>query len=278
MEARHDENSAGVAPRLRIAHLLGWTVASAVGFAAYRGITPRLGLGASWAVLGVYDSVMGLALGTILSGVGIMGYRRWRGGMPYPSLPGHWLLLLGLVAAVANGVAIAVFNFLIHLYYPPSKWPPGTVYLPKVFLVQFLISNNPDVIGVYHQAIGWGDRGRGGPGTRMASPPPALVALARGLRGIRPGRCDPLRRAHPVPDPGPILPDAETDQLLVPPIGPRLREGHPAGGIRDDGCACLGCPEPCARRWASLGWGRDLAHHRRPSIRHVPADFLTASG
>ena len=156
MEAQHNENSTDVVPRLRIAHLLGWTVASAVGFAAYHGITPRLGPGASWALLGVYASVMGLALGTILTGVSIMGYRRWRGRMPYPSLPGHWLLLLGLAAAAANGVAIAVFNFLIHLYYPPSKWPPGTVYLPKVFLVQFLISKNPDVIGVYHQAIGWG--------------------------------------------------------------------------------------------------------------------------
>jgi hypothetical protein len=156
MEARHNENSTDVVPRLRIAHLLGWTVASAVGFAAYHGITPRLGPGASWVLLGVYASVMGLAFGTILTGVSIMGYRRWRGGMPYPFLPGHWLLLLGLAAAAANGVAIAVFNFLIHLYYPPSKWPPGTVYLPKVFLVQFLISKNPDVIGVYHQAIGWG--------------------------------------------------------------------------------------------------------------------------
>ncbi len=151
-----DETSAGLAPRLRIAHLLCWTAASALGFAAYRGITPSLGPGSPRVYLGVYDSVMGLALGTILTGVGIMAYRRWRRGMPYPSLPGHWLLILGLAAAVADGVAIGVFEFLTRLYYPPLKWPPGTVNLPKVLLIQFLISKNPDVIGVYHQAFGWG--------------------------------------------------------------------------------------------------------------------------
>jgi hypothetical protein len=156
MAARHTETSAGLTPRLRIARLLFWTVASALGFAAYRGITPTLGPGASWGLLGVYDSVMGRALGTILTGVGIMAYRRWRDGRSYPSLPGHWLLIFGLAAALANGVAIAVFNFLTRLYYPPSKWPPGTIYLPRVLLVQFLISEHPDLIGVYHQAVGWG--------------------------------------------------------------------------------------------------------------------------
>jgi hypothetical protein len=156
MEVRPGANSTGPAARLRIAHLLGWTVASALGFAAYQGITPRLGPGASLVLLGVYDSVMGLALGTILTGVGIMAYRRWRAGGAYPSQPGHWLLMLGLAAAVANGAAIAIFEWLIRLYYPPSKWPPGTINPPKVLLVQFLISRHPDLIGVYHQAIGWG--------------------------------------------------------------------------------------------------------------------------
>ena len=82
-----DEASTGLAPRLRIAHLLYWTVASALGFAAYRAITPSLGPSSPRVYLGVYNSVMGLALGTILTGVGIIAYRRWRRGMPYPSLP-----------------------------------------------------------------------------------------------------------------------------------------------------------------------------------------------
>jgi hypothetical protein len=99
---------------------------------------------------------MGAALGTILTGIGVMAYRRWRRGMPYPFLPGHWLLVLGLAAALADGVAIGVFRFLTRLYYPPERWPHGTVYLPQVFLIQFHLSQIPDVIGVYHQAVGWG--------------------------------------------------------------------------------------------------------------------------
>ena len=109
MAAWDNQTSAGLAPRLRIAHLLCWTVASAFGFAAYRGITPSLAPGV-YIGIGVYDSVMGLALGTILTGVSIMAYRRWRDGMPYPSLPGHWLLVFGLAAAVADSVAIGVFE------------------------------------------------------------------------------------------------------------------------------------------------------------------------
>jgi hypothetical protein len=30
-------------------------------------------------IVGVYNSVMGMCLGTVLAGVGIMAYRRWRG-------------------------------------------------------------------------------------------------------------------------------------------------------------------------------------------------------
>jgi len=62
--------------------------------------------------------------------------------------------MLGLAAAVADGVAIGVFDFLTRLYYPPSKWAPDMVY--PVLFVQFNISRDPYLIGVYHQAIGWG--------------------------------------------------------------------------------------------------------------------------
>ncbi len=154
MATLYNETSAGLTPRLKIAHLLWWTAASALGFAAYHEITPTRFLreGADFFV--VYNSVMGLALGTILTGAGIMTYRRWRGGIPYPFLPGHWLLMLGLFAAVADGVAIGVFEILTRLYDPPSKWAPEMVY--PVLFVQFNLSREPYWIGVYHQAIGWG--------------------------------------------------------------------------------------------------------------------------
>jgi hypothetical protein len=154
MAALYNETSAGLAPRLRIAHLLWWTAASALGFAAYHGITSRRFLREGANFFLVYDSVMGVVLGTILTGVGIMAYRRWRGGMPYPFLPGHWLLMLALAGALANGVAIGAFDFLIRLYDPHSKRAPDTDY--PVLFIQFNISREPYLIGVYHQAIGWG--------------------------------------------------------------------------------------------------------------------------
>jgi len=88
MAAWYNETSVGPAPRLRIAHLLWWTAASALGFATYHGITSARFLRERRVFFVVYDSVMGLALGTILTGVGIMTYRRWRGGTPYPFSPG----------------------------------------------------------------------------------------------------------------------------------------------------------------------------------------------
>ncbi len=154
MAALHNETSAGLAPHLRIAHLLWWTAASAMGFAAYDGITPKRFLRDRADFFVVYDSVMGLVLGTILTGAGIMAYRRWCGGMPYPFLPGQWLLILGLAGDLANGVAIGAFDFLIRLYDPRSKRAPDTDY--PVLFIQFNISREPYLIGVYHQAIGWG--------------------------------------------------------------------------------------------------------------------------
>src|SRR5690349_20005242 len=111
----------------------------------------------------------------------------------------------------------------------------------------------------------------------MAAPPQALMALARGLPGLRPRRRDTLRRARPLADPGPIRFNAEADQLMVPPVRPRLCEVRSARDVRDTGFACLGSPEPRAGRWTSLGRGRDLAHHHGPPIRDVRADLLTVS-
>ena len=146
----------GRGPRLRIAHLSSWTAASALGFAAYRQVSPSPQEPGVALFVGMYNSGMGMALGTILTGVGVMVYRRWRTGAVYPSLPGHWLLLFGLAAALADGIAIGVFQYVTRLYHPPEKWPPGTVYLPQVYLIQFRLSRIADVIGVYHQAVGWG--------------------------------------------------------------------------------------------------------------------------
>jgi hypothetical protein len=111
----------GRGPRLRIGHLVFWIAGSALGFAAYHEFSPRperLGMAL---IVGMYNSVMGMALGTILTGVGIMAYRRWREGVSYRSLPGHWLLIFGVAAALSDGIAIGVFQYVTRLYYPPEK-------------------------------------------------------------------------------------------------------------------------------------------------------------
>ncbi len=275
MAALYNETSAGLAPRLRIAHLLWWTAASALGFAAYHGITPRRFLreGADFFV--VYDSVMGLALGTILTGVGIMAYRRWRGGMPYPFLPGHWLLMLGLAAAVADGVAIGLFDLLTRLYYPPSKWAPDKVY--PVLFIHFNISREPYLIGVYHQAIGWGIGAAAALALtwhlrRRLSWPWLSVFLAFGLAAatLSGGHVHSLIRVQYSSTLRPIdfwcLRSAQVYAMFVL-LGTSLVLAALAWDIRSR-----------AGRWASLGWDRDLARHRRPTVRHLPASFLTVSG
>jgi hypothetical protein len=146
----------GRGPRLRIAHLFCWAAGSALGFAAYHQVSPSPQKPEIALFVGMYNSVMGMALGAILTGIGIMAYLQWRDGMPYPSLPGHWLLIFGLAAAIADSVAIGVFRYLTRLYYPPEKWPPGTMHLPQVYMIQFRLARIGDVIGVYHQAVGWG--------------------------------------------------------------------------------------------------------------------------
>ena len=144
-------------PRLRIAHLLCWIAGSALGFEAYHRLVPITLNPRTVVAVGVYNSLMGMCLGTILTGVGIMVYRRWRHKASYPFLPGHWLLIFGLAAALSDGLAIGVYRNMWRRYYPPEKWPPGTVFhLPRVYLIQFRVSLVGDVIGVYHQAVGWG--------------------------------------------------------------------------------------------------------------------------
>jgi hypothetical protein len=135
-------------PRLLVSHLLAWTAGCALGFAAYRGLTPdnykprfrSLALG--------YNLCMGMVLGTILTGCGLLACRRWRGDAFCPSLPGHWLLLLGLSAALANGAAIVVYEYHARPFDPP---------FPSAHWAQFREADfAPTLPGLFHQAVGWG--------------------------------------------------------------------------------------------------------------------------
>ena len=75
-----------------------------------------------------YSLAMGTAFGTILTGCGLMAYRRWRGDASYPSRAGHWLLLFGLAAAAADVAAVLAFEYRI-LQDPDYPAHPITPYL-----------------------------------------------------------------------------------------------------------------------------------------------------
>ena len=215
-------------PRLRISHLLVWTLGCAVGFAAYGWLTPPWPMPPKTQFLsGAYNLLMGVALGTLLAGAGVLAYRRGRGDRSYPSLPGHWLLLFGIGAALADGVAVVVFRCLIAAWFPPDN------HLTVYWLAYRLALNGPDLPGMFHQCVGWGL------GTVIVLAflwrlkRPVELGLARGLPRVFSGLRDPRGRC-----------DRDDDQLLRPfrmvrtpgvvsSCDPSLRRVHPPGYRHD---------------------------------------------
>ena len=65
-------------------------------------------------------------------------------------MPGHWLLLFGVAAAVADAVAFVVHRVLL------SMWYPRDVYLTAYWLPHLLARRGPDPAGMYNQCVGWG--------------------------------------------------------------------------------------------------------------------------
>jgi hypothetical protein len=98
---------------------------------------------------GAYNLLMGVAFGTLLAGSGVLAYRRGQGNRSYPSLPGHWLLLFGIAAALADGVAVVVFRSLVAAWSSPGN------YL-SVYWLAYRMARNPNLPGMFHQCIGWG--------------------------------------------------------------------------------------------------------------------------
>lgn len=135
--------------QIRVGHLVTWIVGCAVGFAAYRSIAPPpellnpLGLSIEMG----YNLAMGMAFGTLLSGCALLAHRRWEGVNRDPPRPGHWLLILGLAAAVADGAAIAAYRH----WAVPDPWYPVTPYL-----AHFNVGGASTGPSMYHQAVGWG--------------------------------------------------------------------------------------------------------------------------
>lgn len=144
---------------LKIVHIVGFAAGCAVGFAFYHNLLPTPVAGrprspSLW--VSFYGLAMGSAMGVILTGVGIMAVRRRRGDASYPTCGGHWLLLFGLASACANVVAVVVFALLVRFYEAPERWPAESIYLPHVYMIHLRMKRAPNLLGVYHQAVGWG--------------------------------------------------------------------------------------------------------------------------
>jgi hypothetical protein len=131
-------------------HLLTWVVGCAVGFAAYRSITPRRLTPRGLAIVTGYSLAMGTAFGTILTGCGLMAYRRRRGDTSYPCRAGHWLLLFGLAAAAADVAAVVAYQ----------RWttrdPEWHAHPVTPYLAQFDVGGASAWPSMYHQSAGWG--------------------------------------------------------------------------------------------------------------------------
>jgi hypothetical protein len=135
-------------PRLQTGHLLTWVVGCAVGFAAYRSIAPPRHFLSSrgLAIVTGYGFAMGMVFGTILTGCGLIAYRRWKGDASYPSRAGHWLLILGLAVAAADVAATVAFEH-------------QAARDPSMHVTPYLAQFQPGPEGfwpvLYHHAVGW---------------------------------------------------------------------------------------------------------------------------
>jgi hypothetical protein len=132
-------------PRFGVVHFQIWTIGCALGFLTYHALT--YDLNPQFRPLGLaYNLVMGMSLGTILTGVSLLHFRRWRGDQPSPLLPGHWLLVFGLAAALVDGVAIVLYRFIKS----PLLNPPMAYWTP------FRIAWGPSFPEIVEHTVGWG--------------------------------------------------------------------------------------------------------------------------
>ncbi|AGA29961.1 hypothetical protein Sinac_5839 [Singulisphaera acidiphila DSM 18658] len=121
MRAYRTENSSRRGNQVGVRHLTAWVLGCALGFAAYRGLMPPWPMPVKTRILsGAYNLAMGSAFGTMLTGTGVLISRRLQGDQSYPGLPGHWLLIFGLAAALADVAAVVVFRLLLTAWFPPT--------------------------------------------------------------------------------------------------------------------------------------------------------------
>jgi len=137
--------------QISIADIATLTLGCALGFGAYRSITPRWAMipGRAQLLVLVYNSGMSLAFGVIFAGVFALARRRKREDRESPLPPGHWLLLFGMFASLADLVAVVVFYAL------DAYWSRPVAHFDPFWIILNL-GSIPYLPAIFHQVAGWG--------------------------------------------------------------------------------------------------------------------------
>jgi hypothetical protein len=132
---------------MRTAQALGMVVGCALSYAIYRTVTFELI--DSWKPFAqLYATVMGGAVGVMLAAGLILARRWWQGDLAIMSQPGHWLLVFGLAAVLANAGAVVAYYSACHSVEAIHPNPP--------FWIPFRQTGAPTYPGLIHQAVCWG--------------------------------------------------------------------------------------------------------------------------
>jgi hypothetical protein len=112
----------------------------------------------------------GLAYGVALGGFGLLVWRRITGGFPFPSQPGHWLLVLVALGFAVDGVTLQVVKLTQRAGWVPEGREPR--YYLHLTLIWFSV-----LAGTLFAMLRWTKMGR----WRWLAVAAALLALANGV-------------------------------------------------------------------------------------------------
>jgi hypothetical protein len=115
--------------RLSIAHLMLWTLGSAIILAGFRAFAnqPQQDQGRLGTILSVFYLAYCLPLGAQVGSVAIWALQRVRGPQIFPTQPGHWLLLIegvsGLLSWLGYAIVLGTAQLLsLETYGQGSLW------------------------------------------------------------------------------------------------------------------------------------------------------------
>ena len=90
-------------PRFQIVHLMLWTLGSATNQAITQGIRSLVHQGDRLAVIQDLSGVLrGIIFGAVITGAIVLVQTSQKGGFPFCRLPGHWLVVVMTLTAVAH--------------------------------------------------------------------------------------------------------------------------------------------------------------------------------